>query len=176
MPGWPPTWDKPHFKEGTSTKVERYKRRMDLKNKEDAEKQKVRRRDKYCRFPLCGCGKMKLRTDVSHSQHKGMGGNPAGDRSKADLMLLVCGARHKDNIASIDKGNLRWRPLTARGSNGPVAWDLHVQMIERSSTGFLATDVGIEWIELAVETAPHQYKTLKATQAVLLKWLSGMDV
>jgi hypothetical protein len=92
---------------------------MKAKDAEDAEKQKVRRRDGYCRFPLCGCGKMRLRTEVSHSEHKGMGGNPAGDRSKADLMVLVCHRRHKDGRVAIDKGTLRWRALTARGRQRP---------------------------------------------------------
>lgn len=160
MSDWPPRWNGPQFKKPVSSKVERFKRRMDLKNKEDAEKQKVRRRDRYCRFPLCGCGTMKLRTDVSHSQHKGMGGNPAGDRSKAELMVLVCGARHKDNVTSIDRGNLRWRALTARGSNGPIAWDV------RSVNG--------DWFELARETAPHVYGPFSTKQQATLLRLSEM--
>lgn len=169
---WPPRWTEPQFKKPQSAKVDRFLRRTKRDAAEQVEKRKVRNRDKYCRFPLCGCGKMKLRTDVSHSQHKGMGGNPAEDRSKAHLMVLVCGARHKDNIAAIDRGNIRWRPLTARGSNGPIAWDLHVTMI-----GSRSSPAGDRvWRELAVETAPHVYKPFTNAQADLLKWLSEMTV
>jgi len=166
---WPPTWDKPHFKDGSSSKIERYKRRMDLKDKEDAEKQKVRRRDGYCRFPLCGCGKMKLRTEVSHSEHKGMGGNPAGDRSKADLMVLVCHRRHKDGRVAIDKGTLRWRALTARGSNGPIAWDIHRDMVHSRRAS------AKEWLTLAIETGPHSYQQMTAGQIEILKNLAEME-
>jgi hypothetical protein len=157
---WPPRWTEPHFKHPVSTKVERFVRRTKRDNEEDAEKRKVRNRDKYCRFPMCGCGKMKLRTEVSHAQHKGMGGNPARDRSKAELMVLVCGARHKDNVTSIDRGNIRWRPLTALGSNGPIAWDV------RSVSG--------DWFELARETAPHVYQPFSSKQQATLLKLSEM--
>jgi len=171
---WPPTWDKPHFKEGTSTKVDRFKRRMQAKGKEDAEKQKVRRRDGYCRFPLCGCGRMRLRTEVSHSEHKGMGGNPAGDRSKADLMVLVCHRRHKDGRVAIDKGTLRWRALTARGSNGPIAWDVDLPP-SCDLYALLPANRKSPWFELARETAPHTYQPMRDLQIKILKGLAEME-
>src|SRR5262245_41830807 len=87
------------WKTGGSPKVERFKKRMALKADEDAEKAKVRRRDKRCRFPLCGCGRMQLQLDVAHSGplgHKKMGGDPDGHTSVSSNLLLVCRARHKE--------------------------------------------------------------------------------
>jgi hypothetical protein len=171
MSDWPPRWDKPHFKEPVSSKVQRFIKRTERDSKEQAEKRKVRSRDKYCRFQMCGCGKMKLRTEVSHSTHKGMGGNPAGDRSKADLMVLVCGARHKDNTIAIDRGTLRWRALTARGSHGPIAWD-----VDLPGTLDDMREGKKRWFEVARESAPHQWHPFSSEQLRILKQLSEMTL
>jgi hypothetical protein len=99
-----------------------------------------------------------------------MGGNPAGDRSKADLMVLVCHRRHKDGRVAIDKGTLRWRALTARGSNGPIAWDIQADMIAFSFAR------GREWFTLAIETAPHTYQGMSSDQVAVLKRLAEMEL
>lgn len=168
---WPPRWTEPQFKKPLSKKVERFQRRVARDGAEDIEKKKVRNRDKYCRFPMCGCGKMKLRTEVSHSQHKGMGGNPAGDRSKAELMVLVCAARHKENAIAIDRGTLRWRPLTARGSHGPIAWDVDLP----ATVEQMRSDEK-RWIEVARETDLHMWHPFSSEQQRILKQLSDMTL
>jgi hypothetical protein len=175
MSDWPPRWNKPHFKEPVSSKVQRFIKRTERDGKEQIEKRKVRNRDKFCRFPLCGCGKMKLRTEVSHSTHKGMGGNPAGDRSQAELMVLVCGARHKDNTIAIDRGTLRWRALTARGSNGPIAWDVDIPPYLDLAECLPSTRKS-HWFEVARESAPHVWHCFNSEQQRILKQLSEMTL
>lgn len=108
-----------------SRKVARANKRITLKTAEDKQKDKVRVRDRRrCRFPRCGCKRFNLALHVSHQHHKGMGGNPAGDRSTTDQMVLVCSARHRENEFAIDRGTIRWRALTDKGADGPIAWDI----------------------------------------------------
>jgi len=92
-----------------------------------------------CRFPLCGCYERNLFVEVSHQKHKGMGGDPTGERSQPELMICLCNWRHKEAKFSVDKGNLRWIPLTDQGANGPVVWEMYLP------------DAG--WFELAREVA-----------------------
>jgi hypothetical protein len=89
---------------------------------EQREKAKVRKRDKGCRFPMCGCRRLGLRIEVSHDRHKGMGGNPACDRSDAADMVQLCEHRHQHSQVSRHKGTLRSVPLSHRGYDGPVEW------------------------------------------------------
>lgn len=134
-----------------SRKVARAKKRITLKTAEDKEKAKVRKRDSWCRFPLCGCHRFRLALHVSHQHHKGMGGNPAGDRSTADQMILVCSARHTENEFAIDRGTIRWRALTPAGANGLIAWDIDFAQyakLERPTRGE-------RWFEFAREVAPR---------------------
>lgn len=77
-----------------------------------------------CRFPLCGCHERGLFVEVAHQCHKGMGGDPTGERSQPELMICLCNWRHKEARFSVDKGNVRWVPLTDQGANGPVAWEV----------------------------------------------------
>lgn len=107
-----------------------------LKRAENKNKQIVRERDRKCRFPLCPCHRFGLFLEVSHCEHKGMGGDPTGERSLPERMIYVCNWRHKESPVSIDKKKLRAMPLTAAGTDGPVAWEARVDD---------------EWTELARE-------------------------
>lgn len=155
---WPPTW-KPgetHFKhDQPNRKVVERQDKLKLVQQERQNKEKVRKRDKGCRFPLCGCKKFRRHTEVSHSEHKGMGGNPAGDRSTPELMILLCPFRHKENRFSIDQGTLRWRPLTENGANGPVVWEEKCQSFEWRA---LATEDDVQRI---IQLLPHQRARLR---------------
>lgn len=118
-----------------------------LKREEDANKELVRERDRYrCRFPLCPCHNFNLFLEVSHSEHKGMGGDPSGDRSAPELMILICNWRHRVSRYSIDKKTLRWRPLTADGANGLIAWEARVPWL-----------FGEDWREIARELGPGRW-------------------
>lgn len=101
-------------------RAEKQAKRAHSKASERAEKEKVRRRDiaackGYCRWPGC---KVRTYLEVSHCQHKSMGGNPTNDRSVSELMILLCQPHHRGSF-SVDSGDLEIRPLTSLGMNGP---------------------------------------------------------
>lgn len=128
-----------------TTAKRRARKSARLKRGENKNKEIVRDRDVICRFPLCLCSMVGLFAEVSHRRHKGMGGDPTGERSATGLMLLVCNARHKDSKVSIDKGTVRWEPLTAAGADGPIVWWIDLGAI--SDTVPLGT-----WFEVGRET------------------------
>jgi hypothetical protein len=168
---WPPRWEKPHFKTPLSRKVVRVLKRRAAATLEETEKAKVRRRDRYCRFPLCGCGKMKLALAVCHSEHKGIGGNPAGDRSQAALMIYLCSARHRENAISWDRGTIRIRPLTDQLFAGPCAWDVD---LPRSIEAMKKNER--RWVEVARERSLHVFEPFTLHQETVLKRLAEMTV
>jgi hypothetical protein len=135
--------------------------KLDLVNAENTAKAKVRKRDRFqCRFPMCGCRKLKLRLEVSHDQHKGMGGNPKGDRSVTKLMVLLCVHRHQHGQISRHAGTLEAQPLTQFGYDGPVAWK-----VKRGSI----------WFEVARESAPGVLLPLAPRQLWVLEDLAEME-
>jgi len=154
------------FKEKRSGKLARALRKRDIDAAENKSKSEVRTRDRWCRFPACGCGLYRLAKHVSHSKHKGMGGNPTGDRSDRKLMMLLCSARHRENTVSVDQGTVRWTPLTKDGADGPVKWEVHMESVGRTGG----------WRELARETSKHTYEPFNDTQRQILTELAVMLV
>jgi len=157
----------------------------------------ARRRDRYrCRFPLCGCKRIGLtvepRVEVSHDRHKGMGGNPKGDRSVPELLITLCPHRHQDGQVSRHKGTLRTRYLTDRANSGPVAWDVDaayaLEALRRAGCGLplgglplvplheQGLNDHVEWVEVARERAVQQLAPLHPWQERLLKNLAEMDL
>jgi len=126
-------------------RAEQDRRRGRQQDERDAKAQ-VRRRDRICRFPGCGCKRLHLRLEVAHVRHKGAGGNPAGDRNDPANLLLLCTHRHRYGRVSLHAGTLRVRCLTARGTNGPVAWDMVWEVISEKCRQ--------EWVTLAEEARP----------------------
>lgn len=160
--GFPVRWTEPHFKKRDGgPKVKRAITRKASKAKEDATMAAARKRDVYCRFPLCGCGKLRLVLDVSHQVHRGMGGNPAGDRTTLATLVLVCRARHRQNHYSIDMGTLRWHALTPAGAAGPIAWEALNPVTNR-------------WQKIARETARHVFEPFTRKQEKFLRTLREM--
>lgn len=139
----------PNFKEPrVSTAARRRRKGARLKRAENANKAEVRVRDVVCRFPLCACRLFNLFLEVSHQEHKGMGGDPSGERSKPWIMVLVCNWRHKESKLSIDKKGLRVVALTPAGTDGPIAWEID---LGKFSHGTFANGT---WVELARELEP----------------------
>lgn len=148
--------------------------------------QEARRRDVKCRFPECTCHPWLHSArplpdriyEVSHQVHRGMGGDPTGERSDPALLLLVCRWRHRLSKFSIDRGTLKWKGLTDAGANGPIRWlikalDLPVTLLPGPDP-----DLGLVvdgWFELARETAPHEYEPFSEAQAAMLQWLATME-
>ena len=169
---FPRRWSEPQFKQPKTLKVERFTKRHALDLKEEDAMRRARARDQRCRFPLCGCGRIGIVLDVSHKQHRGMGGNPAGDRTEPEKLILVCRSRHRQNRVSIDRGTLRWTALTARGSDGPITWDLDLRAI-RSDLSAANHPI---WIELARERNRGEWEPFTIEQAAVLKALRGMEL
>ncbi len=148
----------------TARKKAEHKAKAERRNQEDTEKRKVRKRDKVCRFPLCGCRKLRLPLEVSHDFHKGMGSKDGV--SIAPLMVLLCNHRHQFGAISRHRGTLRSIYLTPDQYDGPVAWEVHL--------GDVAYPQG--WIEVARESAPGVLEPLTAPQAELLRRLAEMEL
>jgi hypothetical protein len=147
-----------------------------LKRDENLHKAEARARDGagglertgLCRFPICGCHfeggaerpGSKAFVEVSHQRHKGMGGDPTGERSLPAGLICVCNWRHKESTYSIDKGTVRWVALTSAGANGPVAWEVEI-------------DSG-RWLEVARESAVQVLEPITLAGQYVLKMLAEM--
>lgn len=94
------------------------KRRAERKAFEDAVIAEAKARDGHrCRVPWCEHMGKKPRLEGAHFiQHRGMGGDPSGGRTRRDLILTTCFIHH----AEIDKARtLRVEPQTAQNADGP---------------------------------------------------------
>lgn len=159
-------------------KAKKATRAAQVKHEKD-EKAKVRRLDKTCRFPLCGCRALGLRLEVSHQEHKGMGGNPSGDRSTADQMILLCVHRHQDGLISRHKGTLRVVALDEqKGMRGPVGFDVDVSALPEALRPADLPPGHLEptWRRLATENRQGGASTGTAWQAYVLLELRKMDL
>jgi len=110
----------------TASRSVAQQKRAEARKHEREEKAAVRLRDRRCRFPLCACRlSVKPILEVAHTTHKGMGGNPAGDRSDRRTMVLLCRQRHQDGEVSLHKGTLRVVFQDQRkGFEGHVDWQV----------------------------------------------------
>lgn len=146
--------------------------------------QAARARDVYCRFPVCGCRTgarpgVVSAAEVSHQKHRGMGGNPSGDRTVPALLVLICNWRHKLAKFSIDRGGIRWEPLTPAGADGPIRWLIDAEAMQGAALSEIGILLAIRpddggWVELARETAPHEYAPMTEAQTAILEWLAEM--
>lgn len=173
------TFTGPNWKPSrTARKLEEAATKKAAANLEDKAKAAVRRRDRGCRFPLCGCRKLGLglvaSAEVSHQKHKGMGGNPSGDRSTAAGMIQLCRHRHQDGVVSRHRGTLRIFPLNLeQGMDGPVAF-----CVDMKGAGLytLADNArGYAWRTLAHETRPGVLAPLEPWQRLILEELGRME-
>lgn len=109
---------------GTNFKPQRGAYRLEQKAKarerkatEDKIMREAKARDRnVCRFPKCKWN--ELRVECAHLEHRGMGGNPALDRTQRHKLITLC-IRHHDIF---DTGDIDIAPVTSRGTDGPVAF------------------------------------------------------
>ena len=114
-------------------------RRKAITQREEANKLKVRKRDRMCRWPHCeNCKTYKPRLEVAHVTAKGMGGDH-GTVSDASHMILIDHLTHQSGPSSLEQHGRRVEPLTDQGTNGPCQ--------------FLARDERGEWYVVATEIA-----------------------
>lgn len=166
---------------GENTKTRRARRAGRRKVERDA-KLRVRKEDRYCRFPACGCKRLGLAYAVAHLQHKGMGGNPAGDRNDPRNLILLCCFRHRERPVSVDMGAIRITPLLEQlGARGPCVFEISLEGLGKAFA-VRADDVsaaagvltGLNWIELARERGPHDFEPFTPSQARILAKLREM--
>lgn len=69
-----------------------------------------------CRFPRCEVRGLPI--DPCHLQHRGMGGNPKGDRTERKTVIALCRIHH----GWYDQGELDIEPLTPELFDGPCDW------------------------------------------------------
>lgn len=103
---------------GTAT-LERRQRRADVTSHERREMDAAKRRDHgKCRVPRCEYAPKKLRIDACHQIHRGMGGNPAKDRTTRATVISLCVVHH----GLYDRGELDIEPLTDQHFDGVCAF------------------------------------------------------
>lgn len=162
-----------------ATRKAKLKDRRDARKHEDDQKAIVRKRDRFCRFPLCGCRKLGLglvaSPEVSHEKHKGAGGNRSGDRSMSTIMIWLCHHRHQAGVISRHKETLRTRYLTDRQADGPVAWEVDLVAIRLCGAPRSAAQVA-EWFEVARETAIQHFEPPTDEQRAILRQLAEMEL
>jgi hypothetical protein len=157
-----------------------------LSREERAHKDEARIRDKFrCRFPLCGCQRwldrpLKKVLTVSHDKHKGMGGDPTGERSLPPGLVTLCKWRHQDGMISRHACNIRAIALTDRGNDGPVAWEiLGMSLATLGLPVAVAASLHVTadgWVEVAREKDIQQLEPLAPWQRLILERLAEMDV
>ncbi len=84
-------------------RLEQKKTARERKAKEDKTMADAKRRDHgKCRWP--GCAFKDLRIETAHLVHRGMGGNPAGDRTERHKLIAFCLRHHQafDRLRTID--------------------------------------------------------------------------
>lgn len=161
-------------------RVRRHMKRQETKAAEERVMRQVRREDRYCRFPLCGCGKLKLPLDVAHAGdegHRGMGGNPSLSATTPENLITLCRPRHRAHKFAIDKKTLRVEPLTERGLRGPVRWWAEFETLRTwalDSHGLVLMARPVDgWVILATEIAPHRLEPIEWPR--VLELLAGME-
>lgn len=152
----------------TARKKAEKKKKTERKTAERKNMDVARKADKGCRFPLCGCRKLGLRPEVAHTTHRGMGGNPKGDRTQPDNVITLCSHRHQHGEVSLHKGTLKIVPMTPEGTRGPVRF-----MVDAETMGLPPTEDG--WYCVAVEESPGHVKA-DWMQDHALRLLAEMDL
>jgi hypothetical protein len=100
--------------------LERRTKRAATVRAEQAEMQAALKRDgRKCRWPGCIYAAKKLPIDACHVvQHRGMGGNPRGDRTTRNQIMTLCRIHH----GKVDARELSVEPKTDAGTDGACAF------------------------------------------------------
>ena len=133
----------------------------------------VRVRDPRCRFPLCGCEQFRYVLHVCHLVHRGMGGDPSGERTTTGGLVRLCAPRHLMHRLSVDRHTIRWEGLTDRGADGPIRWLIETEALW-DAVRPVPDQVGE--IELAREAEPYHLEPLTPWQESVLSELATMDL
>jgi hypothetical protein len=103
----------PKPKRGMALLARRQKTAERVKAEQKAMREAKQRDSQTCRRPRCQ--HKKLPVDACHMRHRGMGGNPKGDRTTRATVISLCRIDH----GLYDAGDLWIEPLTAQDFDGP---------------------------------------------------------
>lgn len=103
---------------GTALLARKVKRAARVSAEQKIMQAALKRDGRKCRWPYCQYRTHKLPVDACHLRHRGMGGNPALDRTTTASVLSLCRKHHGE----LDAGQLDVEPLTLEGCNGPLAF------------------------------------------------------
>lgn len=115
----------PKPRRGTAL-LERESRKAERKAAEDAVIAEAKALDGFrCRWPEVH--KCRGGLEGAHVfQHRGMGGNPEGDRTTVETILTVCAWVHRRGPETIDGKDLKVEAETNQGTRGPCSfWRSH---------------------------------------------------
>lgn len=100
---------------GTWLLEKRQRRQLIVKTEQKIMREAKRRDGNVCRFPMCRHKSLPI--DPAHIIHRGMGGNPKGDRTKTALIVSLCRIHHGQFDACLI--NVQPQDPTL-GANGPM--------------------------------------------------------
>lgn len=102
-------------------------RRAERTAHEQREMQAALRRDeRKCRVPRCEYATKKLRIEPAHMVHRGMGGDPSGERTTRATVISLCLVHH----GQYDHGEIDIVPLTEQEFDGPCDWYVRNEWFE----------------------------------------------
>jgi hypothetical protein len=103
-----------------SALLARKERRSVRQRLEQKEMQAAKKRDHgKCRWPNCQYAKKDIPIDAAHIvRHRGMGGNPDGDRTTRNQVAALCRLHH----GLFDAAEVDIQPTTDAGTDGPMAF------------------------------------------------------
>lgn len=107
--------------------LERRGKKRTRKLAEEAVMAEAKRRDgNKCRWPRCS---YKLLVGAAHMDHRGMGGNPSGDKTERHKLIALC-LRHHDQFDGRTVPDVDIVPVSAeQGTDGPCSY------FQRSESG-----------------------------------------
>lgn len=73
------------------------------------------RDERKCRVPRCEFASKKLPIDACHLRHRGIGGNPSGDRTTRETIIALCRTHH----GRYDRAEMDIIPQTPAKFDGP---------------------------------------------------------
>lgn len=115
----------------------RVARKAQVAKEQKAMQAALKRDERKCRKPRCTEAKrLDLPIDPCHmkDKHRGMGGNPAGDRTQRQLIISLCRIDH----GAYDRGDLWIEPLTADDFDGPC--EFHEKHLETGKFQHIGTE------------------------------------
>lgn len=103
---------------GAAMVKSRVTRRKRVSDEQKAMQAALKRDGRKCRRPRCEFAPLKLTVDPCHMVHRGMGGNPKGDRTTRATVIALCRRHHGMYDKTDHARELRIEPLTPLDFDG----------------------------------------------------------